>query len=101
MAKLRLIIDTDIVIDALNGIKPARDLFKATEDIDIYCSILTRKELLSKNGLSDAERKRIISLLSCIKILKIDDDIHAKFNVLLKKYGDNPRQFAYYIIAAS
>jgi len=51
MAKLRLIIDTDIVIDALNGIKPARDLFKATEDIDIYCSILTRKKLTYAKSL--------------------------------------------------
>jgi predicted nucleic acid-binding protein len=101
MAKLRLIVDTDIVIDALKGIKPAKDLFKSTHAIDIYCSILTRKELLAKSGLSDAERRHIIDILSFVKILKIDEDIHSKFNTLVKQYGNNPRLFADYIIAAT
>jgi len=74
VAKIRLLIDTDIFIDALKGIKPAKDLFR-TKEIDLYCSILTKKELLSKEGLRDSERKRIITLLSKIKILRIDDDI--------------------------
>ena len=50
-----------------------------TEGVDLYCSILTKKELLSKGGLKDSERKRIIKLLSMIKVLKIDDDINNKF----------------------
>lgn len=52
MAKIRLLIDTDVFIDALKGIKPAKDLFR-TKDIDLYCSILTKKELLSKVGLKE------------------------------------------------
>lgn len=100
MAKVKLLIDTDIVIDALKGIKPARELFKAKE-IDIYCSILTKKELLSKEGLSNSERKRIIALLKKIKILKIDDDISKKYFLIIKLYGEKPDMIADYVIAAT
>jgi len=100
MAKVKLLIDTDIVIDALKGIKPARELFKAKE-IDIYCSILTKKELLSKEGLSNSERKRIIALLKKIKILKIDDDISKKYFLIIKYYGEKPDMIADYVIAAT
>ncbi len=100
MAKIKLLIDTDIFIDALKGIKPAKDLFR-TKEIDLFCSILTRKELLSKEGLRDSERKRIMILLSKIKILKIDDDINKKFLFLMKKYGERPDSMVDYVIAAT
>ncbi|MFZ3091210.1 MAG: hypothetical protein WA240_11385 [Nitrospirota bacterium] len=74
MAKVKLLIDTDIFIDALKEIKPAKDLFRIRE-IDIYCSILTKKELFSKEGLRDSERKKIITLLSRTKVLKTEDGI--------------------------
>ena len=57
MAKIKILIDTDVFIDALKGIKPAKVLFR-TKEIDVYCSVLTRKELFSKKGLRDSERKR-------------------------------------------
>ena len=100
MAKVKLLIDTDIVIDALKGIKPAKELLRAKE-IDIYCSILTKKELLSKEGLSNSERKRIIALLKKIKILKIDDDISKKYFLIIKYYGEKPDMIADYVIAAT
>jgi len=100
MAKVKLFIDTYIVIDALKGIKPAKELLKAKE-IDIYCSILTKKELLSKEGLSDSERKRIVAMFKKIKILKIDDDINKKYFLLIKQYGEKPDMIADYIIAAT
>jgi predicted nucleic acid-binding protein len=100
MAKIRLLIDTDVFIDALKGIKPAKDLFR-TKGLDLYCSILTKKELLSKVGLKDSERKRIIALLSKIKVLKIDGDINEKFLFLVQKYGERSDSIADYIIAAT
>jgi predicted nucleic acid-binding protein len=87
MAKIKLLIDTDILIDSLKGIRDAKDLFRA-KDIDLYCSILSKKELLSKSGLRESERKRIIDLLSRIKVLRIDDDINKKYLFLMKKYGE-------------
>lgn len=100
MAKIRILMDTDIIIDSLRGIRVAKELFR-TEGVDLYCSILTKKELLSKGGLKDSERKRIINLLGKMKILRIDDDIKNKFLLLIKKYGESPERTADYIIAAT
>jgi len=100
MAKIKLLIDTDVLIDSLKGIKEAKDLFK-TKDIDLYCSILSKKELLSKSGLRESERRRIIDLLSRIKVLKIDDDISKKYSFLMKKYGESSDLIVDYIIAAT
>ena len=63
MAKIGILIDTDIFIDALKGIKSAKELFRAKE-IERYCSILSRKELLAKGGLKDSERKKILNMLA-------------------------------------
>ena len=100
MAKVKLLVDTDIIIDYLKGIKPARDLFRSGT-FDIYCSVLSKKELLSTVGLSDSERKKIIGLLSKIKVLKIDNDINKKYSFLIDKYGERQETIVDYIIAAT
>ena len=100
MAKIKLLIDTDILIDSLKGIRGARDLFR-TKDIDLYCSILSKKELLSKSGLKESERKQIIDMLSRLKVLRVDDDIVRKYSFLMKKYGEKADLIIDYIIAAT
>jgi predicted nucleic acid-binding protein len=100
MAKIKLLIDTDILIDFLKGIRVAKELFK-TRDIDLYCSVLSKKELLSKEGLRNSEKELIFNLLSKIKVLKIDGDINRKYVSLIKKYGEKPERLADYIIAAT
>jgi len=47
MAKIKLLIDSDILIDSVKGIRAARDLFR-TKEIELFCSVLSKKELLSK-----------------------------------------------------
>jgi predicted nucleic acid-binding protein len=100
MAKIKLLIDTDILIDSLKGIRGARDLFR-TKDIDLYCSILSKKELLSKSGIRESERKQIIDMLSRLKVLRVDDDIVKKYSFLMKKYGEKSDLIIDYIIAAT
>ena len=100
MAKIKLLIDTDIIIDLLKGVKTAKELFRSNR-FDLYCSIQSKKELISKVGLRDSERKKIIAILSTIKVLKVDNDISNKFSILIEKYGDNPESIADYIIAAT
>jgi len=100
MARIRILIDTDIIIDSLKGVRAAKELFR-TRGVDLYCSILTKKELLSKGGLKGSERKRIINLLARVKVLRIDNDINNKFVSLIETYGENPDQIADYIIAAT
>ena len=100
MAKIKLLVDTDVIIDCLRGLKQAKDLFRSNE-INIHCSILSKKELLSKAGLSDNERKRIIKLMNNIKVFKIDDDIIEKYSLLANKYGERTPSIADYMIAAT
>jgi predicted nucleic acid-binding protein len=69
--------------------------------IDIYCSVLTKKELLNKPDLKDSERKRIISIFRRLKIISIDSDISLKYSVLLAKYHINCLQPPDAIIAAT
>ena len=100
MAKIKLLVDTDIIIDYLKGMKPARDLFKS-KNIDIYCSVLSKKELFSKIGLSDSERKRIAKLMSRLKVLTVDNDINQKYMLLIDKYGKRQNSIVDYLIAAT
>jgi predicted nucleic acid-binding protein len=100
MAKIKLLADTDIFIDALRGIKSARDLLRSPE-LDVYCSILTKKELFSKERMRHSEKKKVEELLSRTKILRIDQDVQKQFLFLLNKYGDKPETRVDYIIAAT
>lgn len=100
MAKIKLLIDTDIFIDVLKGIKPAKEIFRIKE-IDIYCSILSKKELLSKRGLKDSERQKIINILLRVRVLRIDEDINKKYLLLIKKYGGSIESIVDHVIAAT
>ena len=92
--------DTDIFIDALKGVRSAKELFRI-KDVEIYCSILSKKELLSKGGLKDSERKRVMTMLSDVRVLRIDEDISKKYLFLVKKYGERTDSIVDYIIAAT
>ena len=100
MARIKLLIDTDIFIDYLKGMSPAKAVFRS-KDIDIYCSVLTKKELLSKPGLKDSERKKIINILKGLKIISIDHDISIKYSNLLAKYCERALQPPDAVIAAT
>ncbi|MBI5188558.1 MAG: PIN domain-containing protein [Nitrospirae bacterium] len=100
MARIKLLVDTDVIIDCLKGVKSARYLFISAR-FDIYCSVLSKKELLSKTGLSESERKRIVVLLSRLKVLKIDNEINKKYTLLMNKYSERQGSIADYIIAAT
>ena len=100
MARIKLLIDTDIFIDYLKDMSPAKAVFRS-RDIDIYCSILTKKELLSKPGLKDSEKKKIIRIFRDLKTISIDPDISLKYSDLLAKYHHNHLQPPDAIIAAT
>ena len=100
MARIKLLIDTDIFIDFLKGMPPAKAVFRS-KDIDLYCSVLTKKELLSKPGLKDSERKKIFSILRELKIVLVDSDISVKYSDLLVKYHQKGIQPPDAIVAAT
>jgi predicted nucleic acid-binding protein len=63
MARTSYLVDTDILIDWLRGQLWVRKLI-LSDDVRLYCSAVTRKELLSRPGLKDSERRRILRLLT-------------------------------------
>ena len=80
MAKIKFLVDTDVIIDYLKGVKPARELFRS-RDIVIYCSVLTKKELLSKIGISNSEPAcRLFNRSNCM--VKESSTFNKKFKAL-------------------
>jgi predicted nucleic acid-binding protein len=98
--RLSYLVDTDIIIDWLHGRTHARQLL-LSDDVRLYCSAVTRKELLSKTGLKDSERRRILGLLRTVRVLEVDSLIAASASELLQKYADQPLGVADALIAAT
>lgn len=83
MAKiLNLLVDTDIFIDTLN-----HGLFKEIfEEYKIYYSVVTKKELLSKEGLSSTEEKAIRNFLHRFRLIPLDKTILQKYSELREQH---------------
>lgn len=97
MAKIKLLIDTDIFIDYLNR----GFLSSILEDkgFEIYYSIVTKKELLSKTGLKEIERQAILYTLKEYRIIPLDDRIAERYSDLRQSYPSLEKEGA--LIAAT
>lgn len=94
-----LLVDTNILIDWFHARPWARRLFRM--DVYLYCSAVTRKELLTKPGLPDAERKKIINLFHHLRLVPLDADIAEKASILLRKYENRGLRKNDAVIAAT
>ena len=86
MAKISILVDTDIFIDYFNT-----GLFSnilESDEFKIYYSIVTKKELVSKKGLRASEKEAVLHTLKNFRIISIDSIIAAKYSSLRKKYPD-------------
>jgi len=84
MAKIKLLVDTDIFIEYFNS-----GLFSSILEgrgFSIYYSTVTKKELLSKKGLKDSQRKAILSVLRKYGIIRIDAKISSTYSSLRQKH---------------
>jgi predicted nucleic acid-binding protein len=73
VARDGLLVDTDILIDYLKGVGPARALLDSAQ-FTFYYSSWTKKELLAKPGLSDRERRQVEELLARYRLVPVDDE---------------------------
>lgn len=96
---MKLLLDTDFLIYFFHGDKETRFLLQKNHVF--YYSYVTKKELLKKRGLSDRERKIILSLLGRIRQIPIDEKIATLAEQLLKQYKQQGLQTADALIAAS
>ncbi len=94
------LVDTDIFIDYLNGNKIAKNILDSSRH-RVYYSIVTKKELLAKQGLTANERRKIHLLLLNHRLLPLNEKITRKFSVLLTKYKAQDLRKSDALIAAT
>ena len=97
MRKSHLLVDTDILIPYLNHRQYRHYL--ESEEWQVYYSVVTKRELLAKQGLSDRERRAILSLLKRYRQIKVSQTIAGCYAELRQQYPTLEREDA--LIAAS
>jgi predicted nucleic acid-binding protein len=97
VAKVPLLIDTDIFIDYFK-VGLLRQVFEGTE-FEIYYSIVTKKELLSKSGLRESERQAILLTLKRHRLIPLNDRIARQYSELRGRYPTREKADA--LIAAT
>jgi len=93
----QLLVDTDILIAYLN--RRAYRTYLENPKTRIYYSAITKKELLSKQGLKAAERQAILTLLRRFRLIRIDQRVSNEYSRLRTIYPSLERGDA--LVAAS
>jgi predicted nucleic acid-binding protein len=93
------LVDTGVFILWYRGDARARRFFRTQHTI-IYYSKVVRKELL-RPPISDAERRRILTLLRTMRLINPDPQIVAAYSDLLERYPYLRDHLADALIAAS
>jgi predicted nucleic acid-binding protein len=84
MAKIPVLVDTDVFIDYFNSGRFS-SLFDLTR-FTVYYSVVTKKELLSKPGLREGERRAILVELGRCRIVKLTETITVRYSELRDRY---------------
>ena len=98
MARVGLLVDTDVFIDYFNSRAFASIL--ESDRFWIYYTAVTRKELLAKRGLAAAEREAILAVLRGHRLIRIDQRIAARYSTLRSLHRDLPKEDALNAAAA-
>ena len=97
MGENQLLVDTDILIAYLN--RKAYRAYLENPKNRIYYSAITKKELLSKQGLRASERGAILILLHRFRLIRLDQRISTEYSRLRLTHPSLQRGDA--LIAAS
>ena len=97
MAAISVLVDTDIFIDYFNSGRFST-IFDSSR-FTVYYSVVTKKELLSKPGLRDAERQTILAELARCRIINLTESITVRYTELRGRYSSLAKEDA--LIAAS
>lgn len=84
MAKISLLLDTDIFIDFFNTGR-FHVLFDSSR-FTLYYSAITKKELLAKPGLRDNERASILAELAHCRLIALSDPITTRYSELRRRH---------------
>ncbi|MBI2339936.1 MAG: type II toxin-antitoxin system VapC family toxin [Deltaproteobacteria bacterium] len=97
---MNLLVDTNIFIDYLRSDKTVAKIF-LDEKTTIYYSILTKKELIQRRGLSVSEKKAIDGLLRSFRPIRIDPQIAQAASLMQETYKKQKLDAHDAIIAAT
>ena len=97
MEKIAVLVDTDIFIDYFN-IGSFSNILE-NKKIIVYFSIVTEKELLSKQGLSTSEREAITYTLKMFRRISLDNMITGKYSIIQNLHPNMDKEDA--LIAAT
>ncbi|OGW43876.1 MAG: hypothetical protein A2Y66_04180 [Nitrospirae bacterium RBG_13_41_22] len=92
MAKIKVLIDTDIFIDYFNY--GYFEEILENKEFTIYYSVITKKELLAKQGLKNSEEQAILYILGKYRIINITADIANRYSALLEEYPEISKEDA-------
>ncbi len=84
MGENQLLVDTDILIAYLN--RRAYRAYLENPKTRIHYSAITKKELLSKQGLKASERRAILTLLRRYRLIRIDQRVSNEYSRLRTIY---------------
>lgn len=90
MAAVRVLVDTDILIDYFNTGRFVRLL--DDPQARVYYSVVTKKELLAKEGLRAAEREAIGAALRQFRVIPVTRGIAARYWALRARYPSLERE---------
>jgi hypothetical protein len=77
VARVGILVDTDILIDYFNTGQHAAVLDDPRNRL--YYSVVTRKELLTKPGLKDSERQAILEALRGFRLVPVTRAVAARY----------------------
>jgi predicted nucleic acid-binding protein len=83
MAGNKILLDTNIVLFLLSGDETLESFLN---DKDLYVSVITEMEMLSYHGITETERKKILSFFRLCTVVSLTEEIKAKAIDVRKKY---------------
>src|SRR4030067_3716712 len=97
MEKVKLLVDTDVLIDFLTS-----GVFSSvleSKDSEIYYPVVTKKELLAKRGLRQSERDSIALTLKRFRVVPLSPWITERYSELRRAHSTLEKEDA--VIAAT
>ncbi len=88
--KISLLVDTDIFIDYFNH-QLFREFFEAGR-YQIFYSVVSKKELLAKKGLSTNQAKEIRAFLKKLRMIGLNPSIAEKYSELRRRHPQSEKE---------
>jgi predicted nucleic acid-binding protein len=83
----RYLLDTNILIDLLEGNEAVSGLVDIEEDSELFASVITRMELLAAVRNTKEREAIILSLLSFFTIITLNEDVERKTIAIRRETG--------------